>query len=87
MSNGQAMARLRRAITKVAATGATPVAIVREVFGDVTFTHGIAARRSPSPAIPDSARSQHGVIYSNAKMRFQSFFMLITVQPFFLASS
>ena len=25
--------------------------------------------------------------YSNAKMRFQSFFMLITVQPFFFASS
>src|SRR5215204_6564525 len=25
--------------------------------------------------------------YSNAKMRFQSFFMLITVQPFFVASS
>jgi hypothetical protein len=24
---------------------------------------------------------------SNAKMRFQSFFMLITVQPFFFASS
>ena len=49
MSNGQAMARLRRAITKVAATGATPVAIVREVFGDVTFTHGIAARRFAFP--------------------------------------
>jgi len=25
--------------------------------------------------------------YSNAKMRFQSFFMLITDQPFFFASS
>jgi hypothetical protein len=25
--------------------------------------------------------------YPNAKTRFQSFFMLITVQPFFLASS
>jgi len=25
--------------------------------------------------------------YSNAKMRFQSFFMLITVQQFFIASS
>ena len=34
MSNGQAMARLRRVITKEAATGAAPV-IVREVFGDV----------------------------------------------------
>ena len=31
MSNGQAMARLRRAITKVAANRLT---IVREVFGD-----------------------------------------------------
>jgi hypothetical protein len=27
------------------------------------------------------------VRYSNAKRRFQSFFMLMTVQPFFLASS
>jgi hypothetical protein len=26
-------------------------------------------------------------VYSNAKMRFQSFFMLITVQPFCFASS
>ena len=31
----QAMARLRRAITKVAATGTAPRAIVREVFGGV----------------------------------------------------
>jgi hypothetical protein len=36
MGYGQATARLRRAITKVAATGIAPMAIVREVFGDVT---------------------------------------------------
>jgi hypothetical protein len=35
MGYAQAMARLRHAITKVAATAAAPVAIVREVFGDV----------------------------------------------------
>ena len=35
MSYAQAMARLRRAITKVTATGTAPVAIVRKVFGDV----------------------------------------------------
>ena len=35
---------------------------------------------------PHSARGLPGR-YSNAKMRFQSFFMLITDQPFFLASS
>jgi hypothetical protein len=35
MGYAQAMARLRRAITKVAATGIAPVAIVRELFGDV----------------------------------------------------
>jgi hypothetical protein len=34
MGYAQATARLRRAITKVAATGTAPVAIVREVFGD-----------------------------------------------------
>jgi hypothetical protein len=28
-----------------------------------------------------------GPLYSNVKMRFQSFFMLITVQPLFFASS
>ena len=39
------------------------------------------------PARPAGAWSRHGTIYSNANMRFQSFFMLITVQPFFLASS
>ncbi len=33
------------------------------------------------------ARSRLRAIYSNAKMRFQSFFMLITVQPSFFASS
>jgi hypothetical protein len=46
IGSAQATARLRRAITKVAATGATPVAIVREVFGDVAH--------SPRPA--DSGR-------------------------------
>jgi hypothetical protein len=35
MNYGQATGRLRRAMMKVAATGAAPVAIVREVFGDV----------------------------------------------------
>ena len=35
MSYAQATARLRRSITKVAATGIAPVAIVQEVFGDV----------------------------------------------------
>jgi hypothetical protein len=35
MGYGQATARLRRAMIKVAATGAVPVAIVHEVFGDV----------------------------------------------------
>jgi hypothetical protein len=34
MSYAQATARLRRAITKVAATGSAPGAIVREVCGD-----------------------------------------------------
>ena len=34
MGYAQATARLRCAITKVAATGTAPVAIVREVFGD-----------------------------------------------------
>ena len=29
----------------------------------------------------------HRGFYSNAKMRFQSFFMLMTVQPSFFASS
>ena len=33
MGYAQAKARLRRAITGVAATGTAPVAIVREVFG------------------------------------------------------
>jgi hypothetical protein len=33
MGCAQAKARLRRTITKVAATGAAPVAILREVFG------------------------------------------------------
>jgi hypothetical protein len=35
MGYEQATPRLRRAITKAGATGAAPVAIVREVFGDV----------------------------------------------------
>jgi hypothetical protein len=35
MGYAQVQARLRRAITKVAATGTPPTAIVREVFGDV----------------------------------------------------
>jgi hypothetical protein len=34
MSYAQGEERLRRAITKVAATGTAPAAIVREVFGD-----------------------------------------------------
>jgi hypothetical protein len=31
--------------------------------------------------------SSTSALYSNANMRFQSFFMLMTVQPFLLASS
>jgi hypothetical protein len=42
MGYAKATTRLRRAITKVAATGHLPVAIVREVFGDAA---------SPLPAI------------------------------------
>ena len=36
MGYAQATARLRCAITKVAATGTAPLVIVREVFGDVS---------------------------------------------------
>jgi hypothetical protein len=38
MGYEHATARLRRTIVKVAATGTAPVAIVREVFGDVAHS-------------------------------------------------
>jgi hypothetical protein len=53
MGYAQATARLRRAITKVAANGNAPAAIVQEVFGDV------AQGRLTRLAIPGSAKSGH----------------------------
>ena len=44
-------------------------------------------RRAPicKQRTPPSARRAH--LFSKAKIAFQSFFMLMTVQPFFFASS
>jgi hypothetical protein len=41
----------------------------------------VAGRNTPS------IFAQKHCAHSNAKMRFQSFFVLITIQPFFMASS
>jgi hypothetical protein len=47
----------------------------------VSFDYFVGSAAQPTHREPSFER------YSNAKMRFQSFFMLITVQPFFFASS
>jgi hypothetical protein len=62
--------------------------------GTLRHSHGSESARRPSAgplAMRARKRKRSRVSpylnYSNAKMRFQSFFMLITVQPFFFASS
>ena len=53
---------------------------------DAPLQRGEMAKSANKRHLSDGVDSL-GKNYSNAKMRFQSFFMLITVQPFFLASS
>jgi hypothetical protein len=50
MSYGEAMARLRRAITKVAATGSAPVAIVRRSLVNNLGRVMVSIRSPPSAA-------------------------------------
>ena len=40
-----------------------------------------------STARTNSTLAQHTHLFSNGKITFQSFFMLMTIQPFFFASS
>jgi hypothetical protein len=52
----------------------------------VRFTPKSGHRRA-TVGCPVSANKRHRAPYSKAKTRFQSFFMLMTIQPFFFASS
>ena len=49
------------------------------------FSEGRGVAPIRNQRTPPSTRHAH--LFSNAKIVFQSFFMLMTVQPFFFASS
>ena len=59
----------------------------RETADQLIHERLLLATSLPKVGIENLADRTLDCGYSSAKMRFQSFFMLITVQPFFFASS
>jgi len=57
MGYARATVRLRRALTKVAATGSAPVAIVRRVFIAIPIA-GLTIRQSQARAVLRKSRSE-----------------------------